>query len=92
MFLKSNRCKRLNYSSLEDRRLLAGNIRVVENVHLYIRGDQADNQFEVVVEGDQLQINGLDGTTINGEDSFVVAGANGRQVLRWLANPPRRGA
>ena len=75
MFLKSNRCKRLNYSSLEDRRLLAGNIRVVENVHLYIRGDQADNQFEVVVEGDQLQINGLDGTTINGEDSFVVAGA-----------------
>ena len=59
MFLKSHRCKRLNYNSLEDRRLLAGNIRGVENVHLYIRGDQADNQFEVVVKGDQLQINGL---------------------------------
>ena len=52
------------YSSLEQRRMLAGDIRVVENVHLFIRGDAADNQFEVVVEDDQLQINGLDGTTI----------------------------
>ena len=35
----------------------------------------ADNQFELVVEDDQLKINGLDGTTINNEDSYVVAGA-----------------
>lgn len=79
MSLKSprGRLQRLNsYSSLEDRRLLAGNVTVVEDGHLYIRGDQADNQFEVVVEGDQLRINGLDGTTINRKDSFVVAGAN----------------
>lgn len=64
-----------SYSSLEQRRMLAGDIRVVENVHLFIRGDAADNQFEVVVEDDQLQINGLDGTTINGQESYVVKGA-----------------
>ena len=75
MSLRSVRSRRLNYGSLEDRRLLAGNIRVVENVHLFIRGDAADNQFELVVDGDQLQINGLEGTTVNGKDSYVVEGA-----------------
>ncbi len=60
------------YQSLEGRRLLAGNVTVFENFHLYIRGDQADNQFEVVVENDKLKINGLDGTTINGQDSILV--------------------
>jgi hypothetical protein len=45
-------------------------------VNLYIRGDAEDNQFEVVVQDDQLRINGLEGTTINGEGSFVVADAN----------------
>ena len=62
-----------SYRSLEDRRLLAGDVTVFESDHLYIRGDQADNQFEVVANGDQLEIKGLDGTTINGEDSYVVA-------------------
>ena len=65
----------LGYKPLEERHLLAGNVAVVENVHLFIRGDGADNQFEVVVEDDQLVVNGLDGTTINGKDSFVVSGA-----------------
>lgn len=65
-----------NYSSLEDRRLLAGNVVVFENVHLYIRGDQADNQFELVVEDDQLLINGLEGTTINGNESYIVSSAS----------------
>ena len=63
------------YRGLEERCLLAGNVTVFENVHLFIRGDVADNQFELVVEDDQLKINGLDGTTINNEDSYVVAGA-----------------
>jgi hypothetical protein len=64
------------YSSLEERRLLAGDVRVVENVNLYIRGDNLDNQVEIVVDGDDLRVNGLDGTTINGKQSFVVQGAS----------------
>ena len=62
-----------SYQSLEDRRLLAGDVTVFESDNLYIRGDRFDNQFEVVANGDQLEIRGLDGTTINGEDSYVVA-------------------
>lgn len=65
----------VDYKSLEQRRLLAGNVTVFENVHLYIRGDADDNQFEIVADGDQLRINGLDGTTINGEESVLVEGA-----------------
>ena len=55
--------------------MLAGNVAVFENVHLYIRGDNADNQFEIVAEGDQLKIQGIDGTTINGQESYLVQGA-----------------
>ena len=60
------------YESLEMRRLLAGNVTVLENVHLYIRGDAADNQFEIVADGDQLRINGLGDTTINGQETYLV--------------------
>lgn len=62
----------ISYETLEERRLLAGNVTVVENIHLYIRGDAADNQFEIVADGDQLRINGLEGTTINQQDSYLV--------------------
>ena len=65
-----------SYQSLENRRLLAGNVTVFENVHLYIRGDRADNQFEVVVQDDQLKVVGLNGTTINGQGSFVTETAS----------------
>lgn len=64
-----------DYKPLEQRRLLAGNVTVFENVHLYIRGDAQDNQFEIVADGEQLRINGLDGTTINGKESLVVESA-----------------
>ena len=65
MFRKSSFAKKANdYQSLEPRRLLAGNVTVVENVHLFIRGDGADNQFELAVNDDELQIVGLNGTTI----------------------------
>ncbi len=63
------------YNSLEQRRLLAGDVSVVESGHLFFRGDQADNQIEIVVVGDELRINGLNGTTINRQDSYVVRGA-----------------
>ena len=76
MFRKSSFAKKANdYQSLEPRRLLAGNVTVVENVHLFIRGDGADNQFELAVNDDELQIVGLNGTTINRQDSYVVEGA-----------------
>jgi len=72
-FAKSASGKRANsYQSLEQRCLLAGNVTVFENVNLYIRGDQMDNQFEVVSQEDQLVINGLNGTTINGKESYLV--------------------
>ena len=75
MTLQLKKRNRLNYQTLENRRLLAGDVTVFESDHLFIRGDQADNQFEVVAVEGQLEIRGLDGTTINGEDSYVVAGA-----------------
>ena len=64
-----------SYQTLETRNLLAGNVAVFENVNLYIRGDQFDNQFEIVVEDNQLKINGLNGTTINGNQEYVVQSA-----------------
>ena len=78
MFRSSRKSRQQNfgYSSLEEKRLLAGDVSVVENVNLYLRGDNLDNQIEVVVAGDELRINGLDGTTINGQESFVVQGAS----------------
>lgn len=68
----SNVARKTAYQSLEARRLLAGDVTVVEDVHLYIRGDQADNQFEIVVDGAELKVNGLNGTTINGGESYIV--------------------
>ena len=63
------------YQVLENRLLLAGDVTVVESGHLYIRGDQANNQFEVVAENGRLEVRGLEGTTINGEESYIVSGA-----------------
>ena len=65
----------INYQTLENRLLLAGDVTVVEDGHLFIRGDGADNQFEVVADNGQLEVRGLGGTTINGLESYVVAGA-----------------
>ena len=62
--------RNLGYQALEAREMLAGDVTVVEAGHLYIRGDAADNQFEVVANGDELRVNGLQGTTINGQDSY----------------------
>ncbi|MEL7500139.1 MAG: hypothetical protein AAFN77_21245 [Planctomycetota bacterium] len=73
--LKQRDHQAFRYETLEGRRMLAGNVTVVENVHLFIRGDSADNQFEIVADGDQLRINGLEGTTINRQESYVVEGA-----------------
>ena len=65
----------ISYQTLENRLLLAGDVTVVEDGHLFIRGDGADNQFEVVADNGQLEVRGLAGTTINGLESYVVTGA-----------------
>ena len=72
--------KNNSYQSLEPRRLLAGDVRVFMDGDLFIRGDRADNQVEVrVVDEGDIQISGLNGTTINGEaEPMVVSGQNGR--------------
>lgn len=74
MFSRLQNKRHSQYSRLEDRRLLAGDVAVVEDVHLYIRGDQADNQFEIVEDSGNLRINGLEGTTINGQPSYLIRG------------------
>ena len=63
------------YQILENRLLLAGDVTVFEAGHLFLRGDGAGNQVQVVVDGDQLRVEGLNGTTINHQDSYVVQGA-----------------
>jgi len=52
--------------------MLAGDVTVFEGSHLFIRGDAADNQFEIIAVGDELKVNGLNGTTINGRQSFTL--------------------
>lgn len=69
--LRKNRAKH-GYDVLENRRLLAGNVTVFETGHLFIRGDASDNRFELVVVEDGIQINGLDGTTVNQQSSYQV--------------------
>ena len=40
----------LNYGFLEERNLLAGDVTVVEDGHLYIRGDEQSNQIQIVAD------------------------------------------
>ena len=57
----------LSYGNLENRNLLAGNVTVVEDGQLYIRGDELSNQFAIVAdESGQITVTGLQDTTING--------------------------
>ncbi len=69
-----------DYSSLEPRRMLAGNVNVFQTEGiLYIRGDGADNQIQIDVNSSgDVVVEGVQGTTINrAEDSFVYDTDNG---------------
>ena len=72
------KCKssRLSYMNLESRKMLAGDVTVVEDGQLYIRGDELSNQIRIAAdESGQVLITGLNSTTINGSsDPFVVTG------------------
>ena len=78
----------LSYESLEERKLLAGDVSVVEDGNLYIRGDELSNQIAIIAdESGQVTISGLNNTTINGStESFRVSnsvdlnGARGRNA------------
>lgn len=78
----------LNYQNLEDRKLLAGDVTVVENGNLFIRGDELSNQFAIIADEDgRITVTGRSGTTINGSseafqvsDAFDLNGIRGRQA------------
>lgn len=67
----------LNYANLEERKLLAGDVSVVENGQLFIRGDELSNQISIVAdESGQITVTGLRETTINGSsEPFRVSNA-----------------
>ncbi|MFK7765709.1 MAG: hypothetical protein AB8B55_00605 [Mariniblastus sp.] len=68
-----------NYECFEPRRMLAGDVKVVQwDGNLFIRGDAEANQIQLVAnENDQLKIVGTGGTTINSGSEFVVSGSSG---------------
>ena len=77
--LKSTRkrSRKLEYSKLEDRKMLTGDVRVaVSDGSVFLRGDAENNQVEVVGDffASEVIVRGIDGTTINGRSEFVVPG------------------
>ncbi len=74
------------YLPLENRHLLAGNVNVFQfDSSLFIRGDVSDNQVEISerITGD-IQVIGLDGTTVNdGLEPFIVP-ADGGEIEQDL--------
>ena len=72
------------YNSLEQRQLLAGDVTVVENGELFIRGDELSNQIQIVAnESGEILISGLNGTTINGStEAFEVEGSTDLNGVR----------
>jgi uncharacterized surface protein with fasciclin (FAS1) repeats len=77
---RRRRSRETGYQSLEQRRLLAGDVTVFQHESiLYVRGDNSDNQIEISVDdfGD-VRVAGTNGTTINGgETSFKYDTQNG---------------
>ena len=80
--MKSSRSKRSRrsaaYQSLEDRRLLAGDVTVFQSEDIaYLRGDRSDNQVEITAnDNGQVVIRGLEDTTINGESEVILESEN----------------
>jgi hypothetical protein len=67
--------RRVILETLEQRRLLAGNVSVVagENFSATITGDKRANSIEISLSGDQAYlIKGLSGTTVNGMAEILL--------------------
>jgi hypothetical protein len=73
--MKSNHNRPVRFETLEDRKMMAGNITAsVVNEELVLNGDGAGNQVEVhQTVGNLYKVKGLNGTTINGkaDKSFI---------------------
>ena len=67
-----------SYNSLEERRLLAGDVTLVQAEDVaYLRGDRADNNVVITATDDgQVVIRGVGETTINGEAEVVLDSEN----------------
>jgi hypothetical protein len=85
--MKRNRKTRqsLSYGTLEPKRLLAGNVNAnVLGEHIYIRGDQQDNQIRIFASGGKIRVQGLNGTSINNRfgsvtvDNSTIVSSNNR--------------
>ena len=66
--------KLLSYASLESKRMLAGNVNAnFQGDHIFLRGDQADNQIRIFDDDTgKIRIQGLNGTTVNNRGSVIV--------------------
>ena len=73
--MKRNRrtARPFSYGSLEPKRMLAGNVNAnFQGEHIFIRGDQFDNQLQIDASNGQIRIRGTNGTTINNRSSVIV--------------------
>jgi len=53
--------------------MLAGNVNAnVQGAHIFIRGDQFDNQIKILARDGQILIQGVAGTTVNRRGTVVV--------------------
>jgi uncharacterized surface protein with fasciclin (FAS1) repeats len=70
------------YDQFEPRKMLAGDIRVVESGDiLYIRGDAADNQVEITRTADgDVRIGGKTGTSVNGKFETMFLRDRGGEI------------
>ncbi len=63
----------LSYGTLEPKRLLAGNVNAnVQGEHIYVRGDQLDNEIRIYANEGKIRIQGLNGTTVNRINAVTV--------------------
>lgn len=66
---------------LETRALLAGNVLVtLSDGHAVVTGDSADNLIRVRPDGDQIIVEGLEGTTINGGSAVFAVSQDGAKM------------
>ncbi|MCA9031954.1 MAG: peptidylprolyl isomerase, partial [Planctomycetaceae bacterium] len=85
------RARKCRYAeTLETRTLLSGNVSAsILNGNLYLNGDSAANELEVVESNGDLVVSGLNSTTINNSTSFVLTSGGttfGGMVFVGLGN------
>ncbi len=79
----------LHSEALESRQLLAGNVDAIfHGDHLWIQGDEQANEVELGLDGGDLVLEGLNGTTINGNGNRLVLRTDTSRIdgnlMAWL--------